>query len=477
MPSSVHDVHNSQVHTRRDVTLLTAFCVTLGAYAIVTRPASPYTAPDTAVYLEGSPLVPPGYPLLLQVIGIDGIAVLQPLIFACALGALGFELLALTRSIVFTLAVIAAIPLIPELMTYHASILTESLFVSGLVAFLAASTRFARAPSWRTLLVAAVIAGIAASIRRTAYAWAPIVMLMALLLWRMPRARGSITLAAGLLPLVTLYTADYVVARYQHGDNMTSLTGRHLFAKAALIEASSHPQQPADALHARVARELDETYAPIRALLREAPDETRASLVLFYETCLQGPCVAGLRESIPLPEARKNELFAAVARERIVLAPAAFTSLTATHYASLWTAYKLRHPDSARALAEFLESHRPLPFEREAFKVEPHAPIVFTPSAAVAWIQPLVIAIGILTAAIAVAGVVSALRAGKPVPLLAASLAALTAHGSLLFTAIGAAGISRFMIAVFPAVVVATALGAWWLTQKALGRSSRARYD
>jgi hypothetical protein len=272
-----------------------------------------------------------------------------------------------------------------------------------------------------------------------------------------------------------LYAADQALARARHGDKLTSLTGRHLFAKAALISAPS-ASRPAPGVDGTLTRALDHTYEPVRALIAAAPDDIRASLVLYYETCLQGPCVAAVRDSIPLDEAALNERLREAATRRIRAAPAAFARLTLTHYLSLWTAYKLRHPEAAATLTAFLASHRPLPFEREAFRVGPNDPIVFPPSEAVLWLQPLIAALGVLTGAVAVAGVMMSLKSAAPAPLLAAALASMTAHAALVFTAVAAAGISRFMIAVFPAVIVSAGLSVWWLFGQAFERTTHARY-
>jgi integral membrane sensor domain MASE1 len=43
----------------------------------------------------------------------------------------------------------------------------------------------------------------------------------------------------------------------------------------------------------------------------------------------------------------------------------------------------------------------------------------------------------------------------------AASLSALVAHGGLLFTALLAAGFSRFTLGLWPAIATATVLGLW----------------
>ncbi len=60
------------------------------------------------------------------------------------------------------------------------------------------------------------------------------------------------------------------------------------------------------------------------------------------------------------------------------------------------------------------------------------------------------------------AGLVAAL-AGRPLPpaLAIACLAALAAHGGLLFTALLAAGFSRFMIGLWPAITTAALFGFW----------------
>jgi hypothetical protein len=277
------------------------------------------------------------------------------------------------------------------------------------------------------------------------------------------------------VPLIASSVADRTMVEIRHGDKATSLTGRHLFAKAALIVAPSSSGVPPDPVRARLAQALDEASA-VRALITSAPAGIRASLVLYYETCLQWPCVAALRAGIPLGEAAKNRIFADVALARIRAAPWQFVQLTATHYGSLWTAYKLRHPETAAALTDYLAAHRPLPFEREVFKVEPGDAIAFTPSPHVAWLQPLVIALGVLTGGIAVVGGVAALVKRLPPLLLASVCAAATSHLCLLLTAVAAAGISRFMIAVFPAIVVAIVLASWALVQKALVPPSGARY-
>jgi hypothetical protein len=250
----------------------------------------------------------------------------------------------------------------------------------------------------------------------------------------------------------------------------TSLTGRHLYAKAALVDAPPLSAVQQDAVLAHLHRQLEERYQPIRDLIASAPGDLRPSLVLFYETCLQGPCVNELRDSLDMPDANKNDRLATAGADRILRAPLAFARLTATHYRGIWTAYKLQHPETSVRLAAFLAQHRPLPLEREAFKVSPGTPITFTPSAVVRWLQPLVITVGVFTIAVACGGLLQAARGRACAPLLVATLASIAAHGILVFSTVAAAGISRFMVGVSPAIVTASVLGLWWAGQKALGR-------
>ena len=195
---------------------------------------------------------------------------------------------------------------------------------------------------------------------------------------------------------------------------------------------------------------------------------------MYYETCLQGPCVESLRASLgEMTDAEKNAALSDVATARIVAAPSGFLGLTAEHYRSLWTAYKLRHPQTASAMMSFLAANRPLPFEREAFKVTPDQTISFEASSLVRFLQPLVVLVGLFTGGVAFYGIVGVITGRLSILGSTAVLAALTAHGSLMFSALAAAGLSRFMVSAFPAVVTALVLGLFWVGQAAWRRVYR----
>ncbi len=426
-------------------------------------PAGPISAPDSQVYLGFAPIVPIGYPAFLKVVGARGAVVWQPLLFSTALAFLGIETLLATSSVLLSAGVVLAPMIVPDLTTYHASILTESLFMSGLIMFLAATIRFVRMPSRPPAWLAATIAGLVTMVRSTGYALLPVLILMVLLQRRRLTGATVAILLAATWPMLALSTGERIVARVIHGDRLTSLMGRHLFAKAGLIEARPPSHPSVDAVHASLEEHLDVAYAPVRAFINRAPRDVRGVLILYYEGCLQGPCVPELGWSTPGSEdPRLNDALVQVGRERIARAPLNFAKLTATDYGSLWTAYKQRHPDTAPALNELIASNRPLPFEREAFKLNRQDTLAFQPYEPVRFIQPVVTAIGWLTGCLALLGLAAVVSGRAPSTAgSVAFLAALTAHGSLLFSALFAAGIARFIVSVWPAITTAVLFACW----------------
>jgi hypothetical protein len=73
------------------------------------------------------------------------------------------------------------------------------------------------------------------------------------------------------------------------------------------------------------------------------------------------------------------------------------------------------------------------------------------------------------TAALAALGVGAMIARRSLAPdVSAASVAALTAHGGLVFTALFAAGVSRLMVGLWPAVTTAAILGGWSVIHRIL---------
>lgn len=447
--------------------IVLSLCISYALYCLFTQPGGPITTPDSAHYLAFSPIVPLGYPAFLGVVGTRGAVFLQPIIYAAALAFLGREVLRVTSQVWLAAAVIVASMAAPQIAGFHGSILTESLFLSAMVAVLTLTIRFVDYPSWRLMVSLALIVGVSVTIRRTGFALLPVLLTMVMLSAR--RLHGSppaLLFVAAVAPFLVVVATEQAVAPIVHAGKTSSLMGRHLFAKAALLDAPPGSRS-SDALRTALDEHLETRYAPIRQLLARAPQEVRAALTLYYETCLQDPCVEVSRGLMAnWGEAQQTAALGDAGWTRIARAPVAFAQLSARHFGSLWTVDRLRHPDLAVALGAFIDANRPLPFEREALGLEPGQAMHLPASEHVRYLQFAITAMGIFTAALAVIGLVSACGGVQLPPLAAtASLAALAAHGGLLFTALFAAGFSRFTLGLWPAITTATILGAWAATQ------------
>ena len=461
--------------------IVAALCGAYAVYCLATNPGGPITTPDSFHYLNMTPIVPLGYPFFLQLTGARGAIVAQPILFSAALALLGREIIRATRSTWLALAIVAGLMVVPQIRDFHASILSESVFLSLLVIFLGLVVRFMHHPTWQLMVFVAITVGAAATMRRTAFAFVPVMLAMVLLQRHHLSAFAKATadsgaarlrpvlplfFAAALAPFAAVAATEQVMAPIIHAGAPSSLLGRHLFAKAALIDA---PPSAAtgDPVRRALDNQLDNAFMPIRTMLASAPDNVRGVLTIFYETCLQCGCADQARAATGEPnEARQTEVMGAAGLSRIRRAPLNFLRLTWRHYRSLWTFDRLRHPGTATDLNAFVATHRPLPYEEMALSLGPDRKMEFTGSQYVRYAQYAMSAIAIVTGVLALAGCVAAISSFKlSPPFAAASVAALTLHTGLVLTALLAAGFARFLLGLWPALVVALGFAAWgvWL--------------
>jgi hypothetical protein len=456
------------------MSIVFALCGAYAVYCLATSPAGPITTPDSFHYLNMTPIVPLGYPFFLKLAGARGAIIAQPIIFSAALAFLGSEIIRATRNRWLAAAVVLGSMIVPQIRGYHASILSESLFLSLLVIFMALAVRFMHHPTWRLMVFVAITVGAAATVRRTGFAFVPVMLAMVLLVRRhlsgAPRLRPVVPLflVAAVAPFAVIVATEQVFAPIVHDGAASSLLGRHLFAKAALIDAAPELSDPAafeaeDPVRRALDDQLEHAFAPIRTMLAAAPDNVRGVLTIYYETCLQGGCADQARAATgEANEARQTEVMGAAGQARIRRAPLNFLQLTWRHYASLWTYDRLRHPQTAADLNAFLATHRPLPYEELAMSLGPDRTLEFTGSQNVRYAQYALSAIAIATGALALAGCLAAIASFKLPPAFgAACMAALTVHAGLILTALLAAGFTRFLLGLWPALVVALGLAAW----------------
>lgn len=441
-----------------------ALCVAYVAYCLGTNWSGPLTTPDSFHYLNATPIVPLGYPFFLKIVGARGAIIVQPLLFGAALAFLGRETLRYTRSALLAAAVLLSIMALPQLRGFHASILSESLFLTLSIVFLALALRFTYLPTWHLMVLVATAAGLSATVRRTGVAFVPVMLFMVLLQrHRLRASQPALFFVAALAPFAVIMGAEQAIAPVVHGGHASSLMGRHMFAKAALIDAPAAPIEH-DAINDTLNQQLQADYAPVRAFLAQAPRDLRGVLSIYYETCFQGGCADPSRDVMKgQNEADQTRTMGAVGMARIRRAPFAFIDLLALNYQSLWTVDRLRYPGRAEALTAFIAAHRPLPFEKLALRLDPDQVMEFQPSPRVRYMQWIMNVIEVLTAALAAAGIIAVIRTPQLPPLFAfATIAALAAHAGLLLTAGLAAGFSRFLQGLWPLIATATVFGVYW---------------
>jgi hypothetical protein len=322
-----------------------------------------------------------------------------------------------------------------------------------MLVFLVAVVGFFRQPGWPLAMITALVAGLAATVRPTGYALLPVLILMVLMARRSLRGSVTVVLAAAMLPMVVMVSAERCYTTWIHGSDATTLAGRHLFAKSVLIKAPPMARAESDPRRRRLLVAAEHHFAPIRDLLDQAPDANVLSVLSTnYEMCLEYSCVADLRAAIGLPEAAMNRIALAVGLDRIAAAPLAYARLIWRNYRAIWVPYSESHPDLATDFTAFIASHQPLPF---AARVPSLTDTHVNPQSL--FVRPTMIAIGCLTGLLALAGLGAALWGEKGVcPLLGTALvAALALHGSLLWTAAVGVGIPRYVIGLWPTIIVA----------------------
>ena len=378
-----------------------ALCAAYVAYCLGTNPAGPFTTPDSFHYLNATPIVPLGYPFFLKLVGGGGAIVVQPILFAAALAFLGSEIVKLTRSTWLAAAVVAGSMLLPQIREFHASVLSESLFLSLLIVFLALCgalrvspdvaldgadrhrRRIERHRAAHRVRVPARDAGDGVD------AASPPARIAA----RSTRAARS-----GQAGVVLRRGAGAVLRDHRRRAGRGAAGAcravvqpdgtAHVRQGGADRGAARRPPSGGSRVRAALDQHLQTDYAPIRALLASAPADVRGVLSIYYETCLQGGCVD--RSRALMPDASEAEQTAALGRAgtaRIRRAPLAFAQLLALNYQSLWTVDRLRHPDRTPGLNAFIASHRPMPFEKLAFSLEPDQTFAFQPSPRVRYLQ------------------------------------------------------------------------------------------
>ena len=447
--------HWSAIANWKPIVVFALGAIVLTGY-LLHAPASPIIEPDSGGYLNFSSYRSAAYPLLLKLVGADGALVVQPILAALAVTYLGLELLALTGSLLVALGTMLAIALNPFLVVYHYKIMSESLYVSLLMVFLGLLMHLSRRPSPAWAAAASLVAGSLIAVRPAGWFLLPL-MLLAVLMLR-GRTRSKLTLvAAAIVPLLALAAAESSFRSAWHHGNVASLLTVALYGKAGMIEA------PPTGGTAPLVVALEQSFAPIRKIVAASPDRSiERFLAVNYETCIEYACSASLGINSGSEAARDAAL------RRIAANPLGFLALAWRNFSALWTVYSVSHPDEAPVAKAFMAAKRPMPFEAEAFNQE------VKPFPAAVIIQPAMLMVGLLTALLAFAGLGAAVfRHDLPAVMIISLLCALAVEGAFVLDSLAGVGIPRYMLAMWPAMMVMLACFGWWPIGRVRGTSAR----
>ena len=280
-----------------------------------------------------------------------------------------------------------------------------------------------------------------------------------------PSALALMTVA--LLPAIMLVAGERALSHFIHQGNLASMAPRHIFAKAAMIDAPPASARETDPLRRALLTAIEDDFAPIRALIAQAPDRnTRIPMTIHYETCVEYVCSNPLRARNASPRLEAEML--RIGLQRLASAPLNYADLVWTQYWALWSLYTQTHPATAPVFADFIRGHRPLPFEDLVSPLVEDSRISRVASVG----RPAILAVGWITAAIILLGAIAAFRGRLYDAAAVAWLSALAIHASFLFTAAAGVGIARYTLSMWPAMVTSLIFAAWFvvtLRRKAAG--------
>lgn len=423
--------------------------------------SEPLLQPDSNSYLIFSPFRTGGYPFFLSTLKslageASGYVPIQLGLYAVAVLILGHVIWRHLDTLVAALLAEIALLFNPLVNAVHFTILTDSLFISTMVLFLAACLSALCSRGHAGLAIASLLAGIAVTIRPTGIALLPALAVLALILlhrhglWR-------VALAATLPCIVAMaLEATYY---HLHHDKRESLLPIHIFARGGMVSldnpAAIIARAPAERRVLDQALETD--LAKVRALIAGAPNRAAVCrLIDGYEVYVQYRFMTSINADTPVLRSLQAQQDAGLAR--IIAAPLSYIAITFQHWRCLWTVWAASAEDKA-AFRSYLEQNAPIPFIPEIIEE-------LRPGDSLPFIRIAVIGMWCLATFTALAGLVALaaiLWPGISRTMVLAGLAGLSVHAGFALTAASGVSIPRYAFDFWPALVIGGGLASWAL--------------
>ncbi len=434
----------------------------LAVYSIYWPPDVPLIGPDSESYLDFSAIRSGGYPFFLDVIKLfisdeSHYVIVQYVLYGLSVLVFAWQLFKTERNFLFCSIVEVGLLANWEVNRYHFSIITESLFMSVSVCFLAAALANLRTGSLRSLAAASGAAAVCLTVRLTGLAF---IAALLILVFAAPRASSLVRwLIFAILPIVIVLGAENVYhSAYHPGPRQTQLYTQ-LIGKAGMISIS-HPEQAIDAASPTdkpLQQALEYQLAPVRKLLADAPNlATRCRLEVWYELFVEFEFAPNERAAVEAADGREGLTRAALARLRLGVPD--YLRLTGDHLFCLWTVWATENSEKA-ALAAYLDAHKPLPFAdrvlppMEKSRTPPFPLIVRGTAAAIATL----LAVGSILLFVGLCR-----RRPLSLALKLGGICGVIVHSGLILSALGSVGIPRYTIGLWPPLEVGTLFLALW---------------
>lgn len=457
-----------------DRRLQMAICVVpamiLGAWMLAFPIDVPATQPDSAGYLAFSSERSAGYPIFLKILGVSAEGpgpafTAQIVLFSAALMFLAIAVQRTTGSTIAALVSVVASAVIPDLNKYHFILLTESVFLSLTIAICAASILAIYRPWLVNIVVLSVLIGLAIAVRPVGWAFVPLLAFLFILRLGTARSRPLRYLSAAVLPLALALILEQAAHSAYHGGERESLAGRHIFAKAALVEFDGgNPFSAASPYHP-VWQALHIQFAPVREIIRESKDfGTRRRLTSNYEVYAQYRLARKeLASAAKSAGVSTYEVMKRVGLARLKRASRSYLGLAWRHYRGLWSPFASVLPHSVAATKAFLRAHPALPFDGaggalkrppDARAIAPLGRVLF----GLIWLASCaVIALGVIY---------FCLRRQLSRPFATAFFLSVMINGNFLLVALTAVAIPRYTLAMWPVMVLFALYLASWLAAR-----------
>lgn len=408
-----------------------------------------WCAKHTAVYPGFVRIITPAYLLPVQLA-----------LFAAAITWFGWLLDRRSGLLVASLVVLGLVAN-PYVWQLQGSIMSEALTMPLLIVVIGCSLLWldGRRPAY--LMVAFVASSLTATARPSGLLTILIPLASLWLGQRAADARPSKLVLSGLgmlcwlLPVVAERTTTHFVL----GAEQTSLAGRHMMAKAGVIDAPPVNRKGFSPLENRVADMMELQFAPIRDTFRPLSGPVKDLVRFNYEVCIAFSCTDEAMKDVHV---RRPELDAALVRvgfARLKQNPLAYLDLAWAEYRGLWSLHTRKHPDIAPAYNAFLAKAMPLPFQT-GLGVQGVIVPLNDQKSYYRYDRMVMFAIAWACILLLIALLISWFR-GERGPSVVAPLATLIGlEAILVFIALLGVGIPRYPLGLWPAIVIGLVLGA-----------------